>query len=48
MKAFISIDIEVICGIVREIETDPNKGGEAYQQSRRLMTHEATRPSKAV
>ena len=40
MKAFISIDMEGICGIVREIETDPNKGGEAYQQSRRLMTQE--------
>ena len=41
MKAFISIDMEGICGIVREVETDPNKGGEAYQQSRRLMTQEA-------
>src|SRR2546428_11616738 len=40
MKAFISIDMEGICGVVREIETDPTKGGEAYQQSRRLMTHE--------
>ena len=40
MKAFISIDMEGICGIVREIETDPTKGGEAYQQSRRLMTQE--------
>jgi D-amino peptidase len=41
MKAFISIDMEGICGIVREIETDPVKGGEAYQQSRHLMTQEA-------
>lgn len=40
MKAFISIDMEGIGGIVREIETDPIKGGEAYQQSRRLMTQE--------
>src|SRR2546426_12308268 len=41
MKAFISIDMEGICGVVREIETDPIKGGEAYQQSRHLMTQEA-------
>ena len=40
MKAFISIDTEGIGGIVRERETDPNKGGESYQQSRRLMTQE--------
>lgn len=40
MRAFISIDMEGIGGIVREIETDPNKGGEAYQHSRRLMTQE--------
>ena len=40
MKAFISIDMEGIGGIVRETETDPNKGGESYQQSRRLMTQE--------
>src|SRR5947199_5495773 len=40
MKAFISIDMEGICGVVREIETHPTKGGEAYQQSRRLMTQE--------
>src|SRR5436309_12797427 len=41
MKAYISIDMEGICGIVREIETDPKKGGDAYQQSRHLMTQEA-------
>src|SRR5438132_11197014 len=41
MKAFISIDMEGICGVVREIETDPIKGGEAYQQSRHLMTQES-------
>jgi len=41
MKAYISIDMEGICGIVREIETDPKKGGDAYQQSRQLMTQEA-------
>lgn len=38
---FISIDMEGICGIVGEKETDPVRGGEAYQQSRRLMTGEA-------
>src|SRR6267378_1852849 len=41
MKAYISIDMEGICGIVRELETDPKKGGDAYQQSRHLMTQEA-------
>ena len=41
MKAYISIDMEGVCGIVREIETDPKKGGDAYQQSRHLMTQEA-------
>lgn len=41
MKAFISIDMEGICGIVREIETDPKKGGDSYQLSRHLMTQEA-------
>lgn len=40
MKVFISIDMEGICGIVGERETDPNKGGEAYQANRRLMTQE--------
>ncbi len=40
LKVYISIDMEGIGGIVREIETDPTKGGEAYQQSRRLMTQE--------
>ena len=32
MKAFISIDMEGICGVVREIETDPTK--EARRTSR--------------
>ncbi len=32
--------MEGIGGIVREVETDPTKGGEAYQQSRHLMTQE--------
>ena len=41
LKVYISIDMEGICGVVREIETDPSKGGEAYQQSRHLMTQEA-------
>ncbi len=40
MKVFISIDMEGICGIVGELETDPKKGGEAYQANRRLMTQE--------
>ena len=41
MKVFISIDMEGICGVVSEIETDPIKGGEAYQRNRHLMTQEA-------
>src|SRR5947208_11564866 len=41
MKAFISIDMEGVCGVVSEIETDPIKGGEAYQRNRHLMTQEA-------
>jgi len=40
VKVFISIDMEGICGIVGELETDPEKGGEAYQANRRLMTQE--------
>src|SRR5437667_7331382 len=41
MKAYISIDMEGVCGSVREIETDPKKGGDAYQKSRHLRTQEA-------
>jgi len=41
VKVYISIDMEGICGIVGELETDPGKGGDAYQASRRLMTQEA-------
>jgi D-amino peptidase len=41
VKAFLSVDMEGICGIVNELETDPEKGGSAYQASRRLMTGEA-------
>lgn len=41
MKVFLSVDMEGVCGIVGELETDPRKGGEAYQASRRLMTAEA-------
>src|SRR5207245_11786400 len=41
MKAYNSIDMEGICGIVRELATDPKKGGDAYEQSRHLMTQEA-------
>src|SRR5207237_398459 len=40
MKAFISIDMEGICGVVREIGTHPTKGGQGYQRRRRLMTQE--------
>jgi len=41
MKVFLSVDMEGIAGIVNELETDPVKGGQAYQESRRLMTREA-------
>ena len=41
MKVFISVDMEGICGVVAVRETDPEKGGERYQTSRRLMTGEA-------
>ena len=41
MKAYVSVDMEGIGGIVEEIETDPDKGGERYVQSRHRMTAEA-------
>lgn len=40
-KAYISVDMEGIGGIVEELETDPEKGGERYEQSRHRMTAEA-------
>ncbi len=40
-KVYISVDMEGIGGIVEEIETDPEKGGERYVQSRHRMTAEA-------
>src|SRR3990170_3546029 len=41
MKVFLSVDMEGIGGIVSEIQTDPEKGGAKYEESRRLMTGEA-------
>lgn len=40
MKAFISVDMEGICGIVAAEQTNPEEGGQAYQEGRRLMTSE--------
>ncbi|MGQ0797246.1 MAG: M55 family metallopeptidase [Methanobacteriota archaeon] len=40
VKVFLSVDMEGIGGITREIQTDPDKGGAAYQESRKLMTLE--------
>ncbi len=40
MKVFISADMEGIGGIVSLEQTDPEKGGQAYQEGRRLMTAE--------
>src|SRR3972149_5634394 len=41
LKVFLSVDMEGIGGIVSELETDPEKGGGRYEESRRLMTREA-------
>jgi len=41
MKVFLSVDMEGICGIVGETETDPEKGGERYRENCHLMTQEA-------
>lgn len=41
MKVFLSVDMEGICGVVGEKETDPENGGEAYQANRHRMTAEA-------
>jgi D-amino peptidase len=40
MKVFISVDLEGIGGVVSMNETNPEKGGDRYQASRRLMTGE--------
>ena len=40
MKVFLSVDMEGICGIVGETETDPEKGGERYRENCHLMTQE--------
>lgn len=41
MKVFLSVDMEGICGVVDEKETDPEHGGEAYRSNCRRMTQEA-------
>ena len=41
MKVFISVDMEGICGVVGEEETDPEHGGEAYRANCHRMTAEA-------
>lgn len=40
MKVFISADMEGVSGIVSVEQTDPEDGGQAYQEGRRLMTEE--------
>lgn len=42
MKVFLSVDMEGICGVVSDNETDPVNGGTAYQENRHRMTAEAT------
>ncbi len=41
MKVFLSVDMEGITGVVSELETDPEKGGAAYEANRHRMTREA-------
>lgn len=41
LKVFISVDMEGICGVVGEKETDPENGGEAYRANCHRMTAEA-------
>ncbi|OGS48305.1 MAG: hypothetical protein A3K68_01130 [Euryarchaeota archaeon RBG_16_68_13] len=41
MKVFLSVDMEGVCGVVNVLQTDPDKGGRAYEESCRLMTGEA-------
>lgn len=40
MKVFLSVDMEGICGVVSEKETDPEHGGDRYATNRHLMTQE--------
>lgn len=41
MKVFISVDMEGVCGVVGDKETDPENGGEMYRANCRRMTAEA-------
>ncbi len=41
MKVFISVDMEGICGVVGDRETDPENGGDAYRMNCHRMTAEA-------
>ena len=41
MKIFLSVDMEGICGVVGDKETDPENGGDAYQENCHRMTAEA-------
>ena len=41
MKVFLSVDMEGICGVVGEKETDPENGGDAYRANCHRMTAEA-------
>lgn len=41
MKVFLSVDMEGITGVVSELETNPERGGEAYEANRHRMTREA-------
>jgi D-amino peptidase len=41
VKVFLSVDMEGICGVVGEKETDPENGGEAYRANCHRMTAEA-------
>jgi D-amino peptidase len=41
VKVFLSVDMEGICGVVGEKETDPENGGAAYQANCHRMTAEA-------
>lgn len=41
MKVFLSVDMEGVCGVVGEKETDPENGGAAYAANCHRMTAEA-------
>ncbi len=41
MKIFLSVDMEGICGVVGDKETDPENGGDAYRENCHRMTAEA-------